>query len=147
MLLQNNYEVIILGGPQEHDMNTEIARRSHAQYLGHFDLPGFISLMDHCNLVVTQVTMAMHIALGLNKKLVLLNNIFNKNEFYLYKQGIIIEPDLNCLGCFKQHFDNQCPVENCMKLIEPENIFQSLLSLDKNISVEPYAENVFGGLR
>ena len=36
------------------------------------------------DLVVTAVTMAMHIALGLGKKLVLFNNIFNPHEFELY---------------------------------------------------------------
>ena len=39
--------------------------------------------MDQCDVVVSQVTMAMHIAIGLGKRLILMNNIFNRNEFFI----------------------------------------------------------------
>ncbi len=59
----------------------------------------FINLVSNMDLVVTAVTMAMHITLGLEKKIVLFNNIFNKNEFELYGLGEIIEPENKCT-CF-----------------------------------------------
>jgi heptosyltransferase-2 len=63
----------------------------------------------------------MHIAIGLGKRLVLMNNIFNRHEFHLYGKGEVIQPPgLECLGCFKQRFDDNCPVANCMDLIKPE---------------------------
>src|SRR3990172_8133912 len=43
--------------------------------------------------------MAMHIAIGLGKRIVLFNNIFNRNEFELYGKGIILEPSRPC-RCF-----------------------------------------------
>jgi len=56
--------VLLLGGPDEHEKNKRIARKSGASYLGHFPLQKFINLVDQCDLVITAVTMAMHIAIG-----------------------------------------------------------------------------------
>ena len=74
--------------------------------------------------MVTAVTMAMHVALGLGKKLVLLNNIFNRHEFELYCQGEIIEPNKECLCCFK----NQCELF-CLNTITPERIAETCRKL------------------
>ena len=80
-LKRAGYVPLLLGGEQEHRKNLRLAKQSGAAYLGHFPLEQFFSLVDRCELVVTAVTMAMHIAIGLQKKIVLFNNIFNKNEF------------------------------------------------------------------
>ena len=90
---------LLLGGEQEHERNRRVARRSGALYPGHFPLPQFINLVDQCDLVVTAVTMAMHVTIGLRKKIVLFNNIFNRHEFELYGLGTILEPDPACT-CF-----------------------------------------------
>jgi heptosyltransferase-2 len=98
-LKRDGYEVVLLGGEQEHDRNLRIAAASGATYFGHFDLQLFIDLLDHCDTVVTQVTMAMHLALGRHKNLVLMNNIFNRHEFELYGRGSVVEPPTGC-ECF-----------------------------------------------
>ncbi len=126
LLKDSGLEVLLLGGPQEDEQNKRIASASGAKYLGHFELGIFIDLMDQCSVIVSQVTMAMHIAIGLGKKLVLMNNIFNRHEFHLYGKGSVVEPDLKCLGCFKQRFDERCPVDNCMELIRPERVAQAV---------------------
>ncbi|MEW6511331.1 MAG: glycosyltransferase family 9 protein [Bacteroidota bacterium] len=87
---------LLLGGEQEDARNKRIARRSGALYFGTFPLPQFINLVDQCTLVVTAVTMALHIAVGLRKRVVLFNNIFNRHEFELYGLGTIVEPDPPC---------------------------------------------------
>ncbi|MFA5499522.1 MAG: glycosyltransferase family 9 protein [Candidatus Omnitrophota bacterium] len=130
-LKKMNYEVILLGGKQEHGRNRLIAKEAGVKYFGHFTLPEFVDLIDQCEYVVSQVTMAMHIAIGLNKTLILLNNIFNKNEFFLYNNGAIIEPKLDCLGCFKQIQDKRCVVENCMHLVKPDDIIRKINELAK----------------
>ena len=127
-LRKNIFEVIIMGGPQENEKNIEISKYSNSKYLGYFELTKFIDLVDQCDIIVTQVTMVMHIAIGLKKRLILLNNIFNKNEFYLYNNGFIIEPDLNCLGCFKPKYDTNCSVKNCMDLINPKYIINHIMN-------------------
>ncbi len=53
-----------------------------------------------------------------------MNNIFNKNEFYLYERCSILEPELDCLGCFKQKFDEKCLVNDCMELISVDSVLK-----------------------
>ncbi len=98
-LISKGCGVLLLGGEQEDLRNRNIAAMSGAQYRGYFPLTRFINLVDQVDLVVTGVTMGMHIAIGLNKKIVLINNIFNGNEFELYGLGEIVEPDKEC-KCF-----------------------------------------------
>lgn len=100
-LKQAGYQVVLLGGEQEDQKNRKLARASGATYFGHFPLTQFMDLVNRCDLVVTAVTMAMHITIGLGKKMVLMNNIFNPHEFELYGRGVIVEPDRPC-RCFYQ---------------------------------------------
>lgn len=120
-LKKEKYTVVFLGGEQEHKKNKQLAQKAKVHYLGHFPLTTFIDLVDQCDLVVTAVTMALHIAIGLKKKVVLFNNIFNPNEFELYGRGTIIQPPVPCIGCYK----NQCP-DTCMELITPQMIFEKI---------------------
>jgi heptosyltransferase-2 len=122
MLKMRGFEVVLLGGGQEDARNREIAARTGASYFGHFPLKRFVGLVDRCDAVVTSVTMALHIAIGLKKEVVLLNNVFNKREFELYGRGSVIEPALDCLGCFRQSCENAC-----MDLISAEEVFQACM--------------------
>jgi len=118
-LLKQGYEVILLGGEQEHQRNLEISLCSGAKYLGYFELNQFINLIAQCDLVVTQVTMGMHLTLGLKKKIVLMNNIFNPHEFDLFDRGIIVEPDKECV-CF---YLGTCKLgQSCMHDLPAEKI-------------------------
>jgi len=123
-LKQKGYGVILLGGPDEDSLNKGVARESGASYLGFFTIPDFISLMNECDMIVTGVTMALHIAIGLKKKLLLFNNIFNRNEFELYGLGDFLEPDKDCKGCFK----SECN-EKCMDLIKPDQVLKNIESI------------------
>jgi ADP-heptose:LPS heptosyltransferase len=123
-LKKSGYTVLLLGGQQEDVNNKKIAHLTKARYLGHFNLSTFVDLIDQCDLVVTAVTMALHLAIGLKKKIVLFNNIFNSQEFELYGRGVILEPSKPCQCCFK----NDCP-EPCMELIPPDRVFHAVRRL------------------
>ncbi len=118
------YEVLLLGGEQEDLKNKNIAKKSGAKYFGNYNLQKFISLVDKCDLVITAVTMAMHITIGLNKKIILFNNIFNKNEFELYGLGKIIEPNVKC-DCY---FSPSCK-NNCMQHITAKKVIDEVKNL------------------
>ena len=120
LLAERGYLPLFLGGAQEDEKNTRLAAASSGVYLGHYPLDAFIAEMDCCQGIVTAVTMAMHIAIGLRKQLFLFNNIFNRNEFELYGRGEIIEPDRPCT-CF---FLPTCTNEeySCMEHIAPERV-------------------------
>ncbi len=117
---------LLLGGEQEHAKNLQIAKASGALYLGHFPMNQFMSEVNQCDLVVTAVTMAMHIAIGYEKKIVLFNNIFNKHEFELYGKGEIVEPDYEC-DCF---YTPTCP-NNCMQYLPVQKVFDACSRLLK----------------
>jgi heptosyltransferase-2 len=111
-LLAEGFQVLLLGGEQEDARNKRIQAASGALYLGFFPLSQFINLIEQCDLIVTQVTMGMHLTLGLGKKIVLMNNIFNPNEFDLFNKGEIVMPDKEC-QCF---YRGSCKLgESCMK--------------------------------
>ncbi|MDD5362777.1 MAG: glycosyltransferase family 9 protein [Ignavibacteria bacterium] len=126
-LHDKNYDVVLLGGEQEHENNTYLSELTNCKYFGHFNLKTFVNLVNRCDIVVTQVTMGLHIAIGLNKKVVLLNNIFNPNEFELYGNGIIVQPQKEC----KCYFSPKCTNEEykCMDSLIPEQVFDSVNKL------------------
>ncbi len=123
-LKRAGYRPLLLGGEQEHKKNLKLAKQSGARYLGHFPLKQFINLVDQCDLIVTAVTMATHITIGLGKKIVLFNNIFNKHEFELYGLGEILEPEFECT-CF---YSQTCP-NNCMQYLYPDRVFEAVQRL------------------
>jgi heptosyltransferase-2 len=106
-LREKGYRVLLLGGPDEHELNLRIQSVSDALYPGTFPLQQFVSLVNQCDLVVTTVTMALHAAIALEKRIVLLNNIFNRHEFELYGLGTILEPP-DCSCYFAQSCDKGC---------------------------------------
>ncbi len=128
-LLNQKYEkafVLLLGGEAEHERNLFIQKQSKAHYLGYFSLQQFINLVYQCDIVVTQVTMAMHIAIALGKKIVLMNNIFNPHEFELFGKGEILAPDKPC-KCF---YRGSCvDGVSCMEQLPPQKVEQAIQRL------------------
>lgn len=123
-LQAQGYEPVLLGGSQEHERNQMFADKTGAKYFGYFSLNKFISLVDQCDLVVTAVTMGMHITIGLGKKIVLMNNIFNPKEFELYGRGEIVSPRKECT-CF---FSPKCKNSEyfCMDHLLVEDVFATI---------------------
>lgn len=124
-----DYEIVLLGGTDEDLINKKISSMVDVNYFGVFPLLEFIGLMSKCDLIITSVTMALHIAIGLEKRIILLNNIFPANEFYLYELGEILEPDTPCKKCYKAKFDSMCYMSNCLDSIENEKIIQKIREL------------------
>lgn len=115
-LRNDDLAVVLLGGPAEDARNRRLAEQTGACYPGHFDLGTFVGLVDRCDVVVTAVTMAMHVAIGLRKQLVLINNIFNRREFELYGRGEIVEPPDPC----RCYFLPTCRAERfCLESLQP----------------------------
>lgn len=124
LLKKNNFYPIILGGPDEHQQNLEYSNKTGVFYPGIFSLQEFIAITANCDIILTAVTMMMHIAIGLKKPLVLFNNIFNKNEFELYGRGVILEPDTGC-DCY---YGQVCTRKrHCMKDLSPEKVLSAIL--------------------
>jgi hypothetical protein len=70
------------------------------------------------------VARAAYITIGRGKKVVLFNNVFNKNEFELYGLGEILEPDFDCT-CF---YSPTCP-NNCMQYLNVDRVLKAVQRL------------------
>ncbi len=119
---------------QENDKNIFLCEVTGAKYFGVYDIKTFINLVNKCDVIVTQVTMSMHIAIALGKKLVLMNNIFNPNEFELYGSGEIIGPRKEC----KCYFLPKCTNKEyqCMDYLMPEDVFNACVQQSELIESE-----------
>jgi ADP-heptose:LPS heptosyltransferase len=123
LLQREGLHPVLLGGEQEHEKNTRLSRETGALYPGFFPLQKFINLMDQMDVVVSQITMAMHIAIALKKKSIILNNIFNPNEFYLYNRGSLVSPDKKC-DCF---YRGTCiHGTSCMEALPPGKVLKAI---------------------
>lgn len=117
---------VLLGGEAEDENNQILFKETGAYYPGFFPLKEFIAITSYCDVVVTQVSMMMHIVTALKIPLVLLNNIFNTHEFYMYNNGLIIEPSTGC-DCY---YGNTCKRERaCMYDISADNVLKGICSL------------------
>jgi len=115
---------VFLGGQLEDSKNIRMSTQTDSYYPGHFSLEEFIALTNSCDVVITQVSMMMHIATALEKKMILLNNIFNSYEFELYGRGQIVSPPTPC-ECF---YGNTCKRGelSCMHDILPETVVKAV---------------------
>jgi ADP-heptose:LPS heptosyltransferase len=132
-LQDNNFFPILLGGILEDEFNHHLSNQTGAYYPGHYSLTEFIALTSNCDMVITQVTMMMHIVTALKIPLILMNNIFNKHEFFLYDNGMIVEPSTGC-DCY---FGHTCKrTRSCMNDILPETIFENVKAI-----LKPFPQN------
>jgi heptosyltransferase-2 len=120
-------QFLLLGGPAEQDRNDRLKRASAVPLLD----PGcdntvrhFAALLAHCDVAVTGDTLAMHLALALEKRTVVLFGPTSAAEIELYGLGEKVVPDMTCLSCYK----NSCDfVPNCMDLITTDMVESALL--------------------
>lgn len=125
--LQNGgYYPVVLGGKAEDELNQYYQKETGVYYPGYFSLEEFIEITASCDLIVTQVSLMMHIAIALQKTLILFNNIFNPHEFELYNRGVLMQPSSGC-DCY---FGNTCKHnQSCMKDLLPNTVFEQLIKL------------------
>jgi len=127
LLLAKDYRVLLLGGEEEHEKNIVISEQGGGRYIGYFSYKNFVAEVNQCDLVVSAFTMAMHVAIGLRKKVVGLNSIFNSGEIELYGRGKIVEPVRPC-ECY---FQSECTNKEyyCMDTLKPERVLQAIEEL------------------
>jgi len=121
-------EIVLLGGPDEDETNRHLQSRfpGEVKYFGTMSLLEYMALLDLCALIVAGDSLPLHLAIGLDKKVVAYFGPTPSSEIELYGKGRIVKADLPCLGCFKQ----RCYfMPNCMNSITPEQMFQAIQEL------------------
>jgi heptosyltransferase-2 len=125
-LQKGGYYPVVLGGLDEDKRNKAFAENTKVYYPGTYSLEEFIAITANCDLIVTAVSMMMHIAIGLKRPLVLFNNIFNRHEFEMYGRGIIVEPTTGC----DDFYGNTCTREKCcMNDLPVSSVFSAIQKL------------------
>lgn len=124
---RNDLQFLLLGGPGERDRNERLKAASGVRL---FD-PGcdhpvrhFSALLAHSSVVVTGDTLAMHLALAMEKRTVVLFGPTSAAEIDLYALGEKVIPDMECLSCYKTSCDF---APNCMDLISTDMVEQAVL--------------------
>jgi heptosyltransferase-2 len=120
-------QFVLLGGPAERERNKRLLTTTSAPVFDSgSDNPvrHFAAILSCCDLVVTGDTLAMHIALALGIRTVVLFGPTSSTEIDLYGLGEKIMPDMKCLSCYKTSCDF---VPNCMDLISVDMVEKAVL--------------------
>jgi len=124
LLKANGLKPVILGGPEEVQLNDRLAAETGCLWPGVKPLDVFYAIVARCECLVTSVTQALHLAIAAKTPLVLFNNIFNAHEFELYGRGEVLGPPTAC-DCF---YDAKCRTDrNCIKEITPDLACEAVL--------------------
>jgi ADP-heptose:LPS heptosyltransferase len=117
--------LFLLGGPREKAFNAALERRAAGRVRNTgtdntlTEFGGFLALMD---VVVCSDTLAMHMAIGLKKRVVALFGPTTPAEIDLYDRGEKLWAGAACAPCFKQ----TCEDGSCMRDITPEAVFAAV---------------------
>jgi len=121
--------LLLLGGPKERERNRKILRKAKNAVIDagcDNTLGQFAALVDLCDLVISGDTTALHLAIGLKKKVVALFGPTCAQEIELYGRGEKITTSLSCAPCYRR----SCSVSpSCMEAIEAKEVMKKIRAL------------------
>jgi heptosyltransferase-2 len=121
--------ILLLGGPKERERNREILAKTKGAVIDagcENTLGQFSALVNLCDLVVTGDTTALHLAIGLKKKVVAFFGPTCAQEIDLYGRGEKITSSLSCAPCYRR----SCSIHpSCMEAIEAEEVLEKIRAL------------------
>lgn len=119
-------QFVLLGGPEERERHQRLLSRSRIPLIDSgCDNPvrHFAAIVAVCNLVVAGDTLAMHLALALGRRTVILFGPTSSAEIEMYGMGEKVVPKMDCLVCYKPTCDF---VPNCMDLITTDMVEEAV---------------------
>lgn len=131
--LGSKVQILLFGGPLECDQNRRIVEK-----LGGFvfdagcdnTLRHFAALVCHCSIVLSGDSLAMHIALAMEKRVVVLFGPTSSAEIELFGRGEKVVPEMDCLVCYKR----ACDVSpHCMERISVNMVKQAVIRQLKSV--------------
>ena len=115
-------QFVLLGGPEEQERHKRLISGSKVPLIDagcNNPVRHFSSVVGGCHLVITGDTLAMHIALALNRRTIVLFGPTSSAEIEMYGLGEKIVPQMECLSCYKPTCDFS---PNCMDLISTDMV-------------------------
>jgi len=141
ILSRSDTQVILLGGELESGRNAFIKSRFDRRVRNPVlrNLRRLVRTVDLCDAVVTGDTLALHVALGLQRRVVALFGPTSPAEIDMYGLGTKVVPDIDCACCY----NNDCSRDpNCMDLISAGDIY-GYLAEEMKIAVSGRSEDGF----
>ena len=123
----DDLQVLLFGGPLEREVNRAIREELDTTLFDagcDNELREFAAIVKHCTVVLSGDSLAMHVALAVGSRVVVLFGPTSHAEIELFGQGEKAIPDLDCLVCYKEDCDF---VPNCMDSISVDAVEQALL--------------------
>lgn len=132
----HSVQFVLLGGPEERSRHKRLLARSPVPLIDagcDNTVRHFASVVGACHLVVTGDTLAMHMALALGRRTVVLFGPTSAPEIELYGLGEKVVPHMECLGCYKA----RCSfVPNCMELISTSMVAEAVERQLRKITID-----------
>lgn len=119
---KHDVQFVLLGGPEERDRHEWLVSCSRVPLIDSGcdnPLRHFGAMVAACSLVVAGDTLAMHLALALDRRTVVLFGPTSAAEIEMYGLGEKVVPRMDCLACYKSTCDF---VPNCMDLITTDMV-------------------------
>ncbi|MBD3268018.1 hypothetical protein GF373_15230 [bacterium] len=118
--------IMILYGPVDRERARHVMQAMTVPFVDaglHPSLLEFFAFLDLCTLIVTGDTFALHAALGLDKKVVCLVGPTSARELELYNKGVILQSQMDCLGCYRTECEKD---PHCMNSLTAETVFEAV---------------------
>ncbi len=118
--------IMILYGPADYRRGQEVMSAMTVPFVDaglRASMLEFFAILNLCSVVVTGDTFGLHAALGLGKRVVCLVGPTSAQELELYDQGVILQGDIDCLGCYLTRCDKD---PHCMMLLKSDTVFQAV---------------------
>ncbi len=130
-LHEEGAKVLLFGGEAEKERNLWLKENlpfSVTDTGSANSLRQFFSLLSLCDIVVAGDTLAVHSALGLKKKVVVLFGPTSPSEIELYGRGEKVIAGVDCAGCYRE-ICNRKPT--CMDEITVDAVFDTIRKLQR----------------
>jgi heptosyltransferase-2 len=119
LLSSNKYKIVLLGGPEDKERNSEIYSHFEGKIINTPTNHGVrrgACYMDIADVIISGDSFGMHLAIALKKFVVAWFGVSCWTEIDLYERGVkLFQPDLECSPCWKK----QCPYDlECIKMID-----------------------------
>jgi heptosyltransferase-2 len=128
LIEDNNRKIILTGAKTEIERNSKLCSEfpNLINTTNQYSIEEFCSLINLSDIVVTGDTVALHIAISLNKNIVSFFGPTPHQEIDLFGLGEKhVRKELDCLNCYDQF---PCPYEGkCMSLIKSKEVWNSVL--------------------
>lgn len=118
-------QIFLLGGDDELAENERLMKSGpRAMFLsGSHPVRRFTALLSLCDVVVTGDTLALHLALAMNRPVVTFFGPTSPDEIELFGMGEKLVPQMDCLVCYKETCDIK---PACMDLITTDHMFEAI---------------------